>query len=76
MDKLFRIWYEGSEYSESTYSGPMSEEEVDRQISFIDELNAKELASISYQKCAYDPNVLSDDDILSAIQSSKNYRGM
>jgi len=49
----------------------MSEEEVDKQISFIDELNAKELASISYQKLSYDPSVLSESAILSAIRSQR-----
>lgn len=69
MSKLFQIWYEGSDYSDPTYSDPMSEEEVDKQISFIDELNAKELASISYRKISYDPSVLSEGSILSAIRS-------
>jgi len=48
----------------------MSEEEADKLISVLDELSAKELVTFSYQKCAYDPNVLSEGGILSAIKSS------
>jgi hypothetical protein len=66
MDKLFRIWYEGSEYSDL-----MSEEEADKLISVLDGLSDKELVTFSYQKCAYDPNVLSEGRILSAIKSPR-----
>lgn len=66
--QLFRIRYE-SEFSEVSYSEPMTQEDADREIRIIEDLNSRGLSSICYGLIPYDPRVLTGSDILAAIES-------
>lgn len=65
--QLFRIRYE-SEFSEESYSDPMTQEDADREIRTIKDLNLRGLAAITYGVIPYDPSVLTDANILANIK--------